>query len=113
GTPGQNGTFPITITVTDSMGAQVSASFSLVVAAALTITNPATLPSAIVGVGYTATLQAAGGTPPYQWVLTAGALPGGLGLASTGTISGTPAAAGSFTFTVQATDADSNHAAQQ
>ncbi len=50
-------------------------------------------------------MQAAGGSPPYSWQLTAGALPGGLSLnASSGVISGTPSAAGTFNFTIQVTD---------
>lgn len=51
------------------------------------------LPNGRVGQSYSATLVATGGSPPYQWALTAGSLPAGLALAaSTGTLSGTPTA---------------------
>src|SRR5450432_3919011 len=47
---------------------------------------------------------ASGGSPPFTWAVTSGGLPGGLTLAADGTLSGTPTAAGSFAFTVTATD---------
>jgi len=61
-----------------------------------------------VGALYSASLAASGGTLPYTWSISSGLLPTGLSLnSSTGNISGTPTAAGTFTFTVQATDASS------
>ena len=48
---------------------------------------------------------ASGGTSPYSYAVTAGALPGGLTLnASTGAITGTPSALGTFNFSITATD---------
>jgi hypothetical protein len=53
-------------------------------------------------------LSAAGGTPPYAWAVTSGNLPDGLSLdKSSGLVSGRPTTAGSFSFTVQATDSSS------
>jgi hypothetical protein len=49
-------------------------------------------------------LAATGGTPPYQWSVGGGALPGGLTLAADGTVSGVPTAAGTFNFTAHAAD---------
>ena len=47
----------------------------------------------------------AGGTPPYSWSISSGALPTGLALnASTGIVSGTPGAQGKFTFTIRVAD---------
>jgi len=57
-------------------------------------------------VAYQASLLATGGTGAANWSLTGGALPQGVMLASNGTISGTPAVTGTFSFTVQATDAN-------
>lgn len=56
---------------------------------------------------YSDTLAATGGTTPYTWTLNAGSdpLPPGLSLATDGTISGTPTAAGDYPFTVRVTDA--------
>jgi hypothetical protein len=59
------------------------------------------LPVGMVGVSYRQTPIASGGTPPYAWSVSAGALPVGLSLSSAGVISGTPAAAGTSSFTVQ------------
>jgi hypothetical protein len=56
-----------------------------------------------VGVAYRATLVATGGKAPLSWALTAGTLPAGLTVASSGALSGTPtatAAAVPLTFTV-------------
>ena len=53
---------------------------------------------------YSKTLAATGGSGTYTWVLTAGALPAGVSLSSTGVLSGTPTATGTFNFTVKATD---------
>ncbi len=74
--------------------------------ATLTITT-ASLPTATVGVAYSATLAASGGTTPYAWVID-GLLPPGLTLdATTGAITGTPTTAGAFVFTAQVTDSGS------
>jgi Tol biopolymer transport system component len=75
--------------------------------AALSVTTTS-LPGATLGAGYSAALAATGGTAPYTWSVTSGSLPPGLSLnASTGVISGAPVLAGTFGFTVQATDSSS------
>lgn len=67
--------------------------------------SPATLPDATVGLAYNQTISASGGTAPYTYSVTMGSLPTGLTLnSSTGVLSGTPTAGGTFTFTVTATD---------
>jgi hypothetical protein len=63
------------------------------------------VPAGRVAVPYTATLQASGGKGTYTWSVVSGALPGGLTLnATTGAVSGTPAAAGTYAVTIAATD---------
>lgn len=65
------------------------------------------LPNGTTGAAYSQTISVTGGTPPFTWSLSSGALPTGLELgSSTGTISGTPTAAGTFNFVLLATDAD-------
>jgi hypothetical protein len=66
---------------------------------------PAALPAGTAGALYPRTdLVSVGGTAPYTYAVSSGALPAGLALSTAGVFSGTPAAAGSFTFTVTATD---------
>ena len=66
---------------------------------------PAPLPQGQVGTPYNATLTATGGTSPYTWEKTSGALPDGLTLnLTTGVISGTPTTAASYAFLVKVTD---------
>jgi len=66
-----------------------------------------TLPAPRRGTPYAAALAAVGGTPPLFWTLTEGALPPGLFLdPSTGTLSGLPQRAGSYSFTVSVMDSD-------
>ena len=79
-------------------------------APSLSTSTPSPLPQGTVGVAYSQTLSASGGTSPYTWSVTSGALPGGLALSSSGTISGAPTAAGTFGFTVQVRDSASTTA---
>ncbi len=71
--------------------------------APLTVT-PTPLPIAVQGVSYAASLTATGGVTPYSWILSAGALPTGLTLSPSGTISGTPTHLGTGTFAVRVSD---------
>ena len=80
-----------------------TASVVITINPAMAITT-ASLPNGFAGTSYTSTLSSTGGTPSITWALASGTLPTGLGLSTTGVISGTPTAAGSFTFSVSATD---------
>jgi len=75
-----------------------------------------TLPPGVQGATYTAQVSAAGGTAPYSGSITSGALPPGLNLirvdASTGAITGTPSAMGTFPFTLSITDVAGRAASQ-
>jgi len=63
-----------------------------------------------VGLAYSQTLAVAGGSAPYTWQIKSGSLPAGISLASYGTISGWPTAAGSSAFTVAVSDANGRSA---
>ncbi|MEW5849389.1 MAG: putative Ig domain-containing protein [Myxococcota bacterium] len=67
---------------------------------------PDTLPDGQADTPYSQTLTATGGTGPYTFTTTAGALPAGLTLATNGTLSGTTTTASDSTFRVQAQGAD-------
>jgi beta-glucanase (GH16 family) len=108
GTPTSPGTSSPNITVTDANNSSVSAGFSLqVMAAPLAITTGSQLPGGTVNAAYSTSLGATGGTTPYRWQVTGGALPAGLSLNQTsGIISGTPSVAGTSTPTISVTDAN-------
>jgi hypothetical protein len=73
------------------------------------------LPPATAGEYYSAAIATnGGGYSPYIFAVNAGTLPPGLSLpADSGTIVGTPASAGSYTFTVTVTDKTGFSASQQ
>lgn len=106
GTPSTAGTANLTVQVSDAASNTANRALSLVVNAPTLNLTTSTLPSGQINVGYSTTLSGSGGTTPYTWAISVGALPAGLTLsAASGVISGTPTAAGSSSFTVQLTDA--------
>jgi hypothetical protein len=63
------------------------------------------LPKGIAGSNYQTAIVANGAAPPYTWQIVDGKLPPGLKLsASRGTITGVPASAGDYKFSVAITD---------
>jgi hypothetical protein len=62
------------------------------------------LSTGTVGQGYSYQLHTSGGQSPLTFSVISGSLPSGLNLSTTGSISGTPATAGNYSFTVRATD---------
>jgi hypothetical protein len=115
GTPayGTAGSYPVTITATDAHSNTTTQSFTLTVSASgPTFTSTASTTFAEnTGGSYTVTAH---GDGTISFSKTAGTLPSGVTLGTSGTLSGTPAygTAGSYTFTITATDANSNTATQ-
>ena len=108
GTPTAAGTFNFSVTATDSTtgtAATVTNAYTLTLSAPTIVINPATLPGSVQSIAYSQVLTATGGTAPYTFAISAGALPAGLTLSAAGTLSGTPTVTGAFNFTVRATDA--------
>ena len=95
-------TYAATETVNNGNGAHWTAAI-LTYKGAVTI-SPTALPAATYGNAYSQALTASGGTAPYTFAVAPGSLPSGLTLSSSGVLSGTPTAAGSYNFTVAATD---------
>ena len=69
-------------------------------------TAPPSVSTATVGVAFSQSFTASGGSGPYSYSVASGSLSPGLSLATTGVLSGAPTQAGSFTLTAKATDAN-------
>jgi hypothetical protein len=109
GTPTTAAAFSYTIEVTDSgspaQTATQPSSGTIVPALIMTSTGSATTQ---LGQFYRQTNVASGGTAPYTYSVSAGALPAGTSLnASTGLVSGTPTTAGAFSYAIEVTDSSS------
>src|SRR5262249_1477292 len=105
GTAINAGTFQVSVQVEDSGQTVSTRTLTLTVSPpALAITTVAPLFNGTVGVAYVQRFTAAGGTPPYRWSVISGSI-GDLTLdPDSGTLQGTPQAAGTSSFTIQVTD---------
>lgn len=109
GTPTASGSYAITVRATDAGGCMGTQAYTLVIGACPIISiTPTTLPNGTAGTTYTQVLTASGGTGPYSFSLPSSpSLPADMELSPTGLLSGKPLSAGSFSFTVKVTDANS------
>jgi large repetitive protein len=106
GRPIQSGSYSFMISVTDHLGNTALKTLTIKVYPELFIQTPLQLPDGTVGQKYSLRLKAAGGKSAYSWSLYPGsALPSGLSLSSSGSITGTPTLCGEYDITVQLTDA--------
>lgn len=106
GTPHTSGPYIFTVTAEDTMsGCTGSRTYNL--RCPRLVAGPAVLPDGKVGVAYPdITFSVTEGTAPYVFTESSGALPPGLELSSTGTLFGTPTAAGTFAVDIRVTDAN-------
>src|SRR3954447_5593997 len=107
GTPTQTGTFPITVTATDSNGCTgTGATYTLTIACqTITVTNPA-VSTGTAGTPFSETFTQSGAIGATTFTLASGTLPSGLTLSAAGVLSGSPTQTGSFPITVNATDSN-------
>ncbi|MCL2695070.1 MAG: putative Ig domain-containing protein [Clostridiales bacterium] len=111
GTPTAGGVFTFTVVASNGFGSDATQALSLTVGIPPAITTT-DLPNGTKDIAYSETL-AATGNAPINWSLEEGdELPTGLTLSEGGVISGTPTEAGTFTFTVTASNGFGADAAQ-
>jgi hypothetical protein len=104
GTPSGQGPSQFTVQVKDAQGNTAIQALSINIGVPLVITT-VSVPNGIIGASYSLPLGASGGTPPYNWTVVSGTLPGGINLnAGNGLLSGTPSSSGNYSFTVQVKD---------
>jgi hypothetical protein len=109
GTPTVTGTFTFTVQIQDQQFNTATTNVSITILAAaspLQITT-GSLPNALQGGAYNASVNATGGTPPYHWSIENGSAfpPAAITLGTNGQLSGTCTAnAGTYFFHVQAVD---------
>jgi hypothetical protein len=106
GDPATAGTYPITVTVTDSSmpPLRANAQVSLQINDSTIVIAPASPPAGTVSYPYSVfSFGASGGSPPYSWKAS-GTLPPGMTFDSDGNLAGTPTQAGTFAFSVTASD---------
>ena len=110
GTPTAAGSYDFSLVASNAAGDSAPLAQTVVIAAmAVAPTLTGTAPGGTVGqpyAGFTPTLGPAGVTQPVTYALAGGTLPPGLSLnPATGQISGTPTAAGSYDFSLVASNA--------
>ena len=113
GTPTTAGSYTATVQATDSAGFTGTTGVAFTIDNTVDVTDPGPQDSfagtAISPLTLSATTSGAGGGASISstgWLVTAGSLPTGLTLSPAGVVTGTPAATGSYSATVEATDSD-------
>lgn len=104
GTPTDFGGFPYTVTVSDSSVTPQTDSQQAILNLAMQLQLFTNISQAYINTPYNSNFFANGGTYPYTFSVTKGALPPGLTFFPNGIIQGTPTQLGSSVFTVQVTD---------
>ncbi len=111
GNPSVTGTFTGTIQAANGTAPNATQNFSIVITQAPAFTSAAPPATGVIGVAYNHTCTASG-TTPITFTVSAGALPTGLTLSTTGAITGSPSVTGTFTGTIQAANGTAPNATQ-
>ncbi|HJQ68817.1 MAG TPA: putative Ig domain-containing protein, partial [Blastocatellia bacterium] len=106
GTPERAGTTSFSLKLTDSVGASVNATLSILINPPITVLalNTESLPDGVLGQDYSQALRATGGNTPYRWEIVRGRLPDGLQMTEAGVIEGKPTAVGEQEFEIRISD---------
>ena len=104
GTATSSGHHAVTVAAT-SVGFTTTRAMAFNAFAPPLLQSDTTRPEGVVGVAYVDSLRASGGDGTVQWAIVSGVLPAGLGLTSSGIISGVPSASGTARFTARMTSA--------
>jgi hypothetical protein len=113
GVPTQVGTYRFYVEMREPLddpgrcaGERTQKQFTLTICSQLGIASAPALGRRMeVGVAFRTTFSFCGGMGAVEWSVPVGALPSGVALRPNGTIAGTPRSAGTFRFTLRATDA--------
>jgi large repetitive protein len=113
GTPAAEGSWTFVVRAVGGGNTSDTETETLVVRQPIAISSPfqtAPAQKSEVGVPFNAALTATGGNGTFTWALASGSLPIGVELAPDGTISGTTATPGRFTFAIRVTDGEGRSA---
>jgi hypothetical protein len=116
GTPAAGGKYFFTTQVSDSQSPAATNAKPLSIIIHLPPLTPLTITTTSLSAGkintaYHQTVEASGGSPPYNWSISSGSLPPGLTLNSaTGVISGAPTKKGTWSFVVRVRDSQATPA---
>jgi hypothetical protein len=111
GTPTSAGTFNFTVRLSAG-SSNVDKQVTVTILAPTISISTSTLPDAMQGQAYQASLTASGGTPPYSFSVAEGNLPPGVSLGSGGVFSGAPSVSGSYSFAVAVTGSAGDQASR-
>nr|WP_249153943.1 IPT/TIG domain-containing protein [Janthinobacterium lividum] len=99
-----DGALSDTFVLLDESQGEITFTVTVLPAAAAFTVAPGSLTAPVIGVPYSQGMSASGGVAPYTYAFDSGTLPPGITVSSSGVISGTVTATGSFAFGVKVTD---------